>query len=132
MRFLFALALLLLFSCSEDSSVDENPKDSGDEKTMTEAKNDWSYRAVQIEDKGWGYQLFEGARMQIDQRNIPAINGLHYFESEEQAELAAALALEKIEQGFFPPTVSPLELDSIGAINLDSINLVNDELMKVN
>jgi len=70
--------------------------------------------------------------MQIDQRNIPAINGLHYFESEEQAELAAALALEKIEQGFFPPTVSPLELDSIGAINLDSINLVNDELMKVN
>lgn len=97
---------------------------------MSETANDWSYRAVQIENKGWGYQLYEGARMKINQQNIPAINGLHYFESEEKAEMAAKLALEKVAEGFFPPTVNPEELDSIGAINLDSLILVNEELSK--
>ncbi|MDB3906509.1 DUF4907 domain-containing protein [Crocinitomicaceae bacterium] len=126
---LFSLTLLL-FSCSENNETNTKEPVAQKGKPMSETANDWSYRAVQIENKGWGYQLYEGARMKINQQNIPAINGLHYFESEEKAEMAAKLALEKVAEGFFPPTVNPEELDSIGAINLDSLILVNEELSK--
>lgn len=122
--------LLSLFGCSDQNDGYEIHQGTSKGKTMSESSNDWSFRTVRIGDNDWGYQLYEGARMKIDQKNIPAINGLHYFQSEQKAEMAAKLALEKVAQGFFPPTVSPQELDSIGAINLDSLLLVNEQLME--
>lgn len=126
---LFAL-ILLLFNCSENNDKVTDDPEPAKGKTMSQAANEWSYRVIQIDDKGWGYELYEGAHRKIIQKNIPAISGLHYFETEEKAEMAAELALEKAAEGYFPPTVNPEELDSIGAINLDSIILVNEELMK--
>ncbi|XOV67226.1 MAG: DUF4907 domain-containing protein [Fluviicola sp.] len=120
-------SLLLLFNCSEENS--QLPVESKSGKTMSEASSEWSYKAIEIEDAGWGYQLYEGARMKINQKNVPAVSGLHYFQTKEQAELAAELALEKIADGFFPPTLEPSELDSIGAINLDSILMVNEKTL---
>ncbi len=130
MRFFLATCLLLVIGCSDDKSEVVTSSDSTQDKTISDSRNEWTYRSVQIDDKGWGYQLFKGAWKKIDQRNIPSVSGLHYFESEEKAELAAEFALEKVKQGYFPPSVNPAELDSIGAINLDSLLLVNEQLMK--
>jgi hypothetical protein len=128
-RLLFVPLIFFLFNCSsEDQKKDDAPKKS--EQSETEVIKDlWTSKAIALEDKGWGYQLFRGSHLEINQQNIPAINGLHYFDSQDQAEIAAEFALTKIEQGFFPPTVSPLELDSIGAINLDSLIQVTEEMM---
>ena len=122
------LPVLLIFSCAQNETDINSKSPAENRMERSSQKNNWSSRAVPIDDLGWGYQLFEGARMQIFQKNIPAISGLHYFETKEKAEIAAAFALEKIDQGFFPPSVNPEELDSIGAINLDSLLTVNEEL----
>lgn len=111
---------LLLFSCSEPEAGATSTEKSQPAKPAN-SKNTWWIKAVPIDDQGWGYQLYQGTQMKINQQNIPAISGLHYFESEEKAELAAEFVLQKVEQGIFPPTVEPQELDSIGAINLDSL-----------
>ncbi|MCR9173018.1 MAG: DUF4907 domain-containing protein [bacterium] len=125
----FALTFLL-FSCSQEITDESKSSKPTKGKTMSETKNDWSYRAVETEGQGWGYQLYKGARMQIDQKIVPSVNGIHYFQSQEKAELAAELALEKVAMGYFPPTVEPQELDSIGAINLDSLLKINEVLME--
>lgn len=130
MKYLYYFGLVLIFSsCGESEnekpqSGTKKPKASNVEKSL----NEWTYRAVRIENKGWGYQLFRGPNLEINQQNVPAVNGLHYFETEEKASLAAELALSKIEQGHFPPTVEPAELDSIGAVNLDSLIEITNNL----
>ena len=126
---LFSL-LLLFFSCSEQSEISNDKRPSPQGKTMSEASKEWSYKAVEIDDNSWGYQIYEGASMKIYQKNIPAVSGLHYFETKEKAEMAAEFALEKVNNGFFPPTVKPEELDSIGAINLDSLQITNEKALK--
>jgi len=127
----FLLPALLFISCSQDETPSDSQSVNNEKQSEVHSqKIQWSSRAIPIDDLGWGYELFHGSRRQISQKNIPAISGLHYFETKEKAELAAAFALEKIDQGFFPPSVNPEELDSIGAINLDSLLLVNESLQK--
>lgn len=127
MKYLLILVIpFLLIQCTESEELTSETKDS---QTDAPKKDRWTCKAIALEDKGWGYQLFRGSHLEIYQKNVPAISGLHYFETEEQAKLAAEFALTKIEQGFYPPTVNPEELDSIGAINLDSLLLVNEQIL---
>jgi hypothetical protein len=122
----YFVTALLLVSCSQ--SEDETLKSGEKEVAETTVKQDlnaWSMKVIRVEERGWGYQLFQGSNLKINQRNIPAVSGLHYFTSEQKATIAANFALQKIEAGAFPPTVSPEELDSLGAINLDSLNSLN-------
>lgn len=122
----YLVALLVVVSCTQG----KNDMDEQSKKTAVETKeqrdlNAWSMKVIRVDENGWGYQLFQGATLKINQRNIPAVSGLHYFSSERKAALAANFALQKIEEGAFPPTVSPEELDSLGAINLDSLASLN-------
>ncbi len=129
MKYLVVAAIPFLFvNCTEP---EEKPLESTVKPTqeVTEPTQErWTYKVVPLE-KGWGYQLFRGSHLEIFQKNVPAISGLHFFETEKKAELAAELALMKIEEGFFPPTVELQELDSIGAINLDSLLQVNEQTL---
>lgn len=120
MKHLLFLTLPLIFAqCTETENMPHST--SKNEHTPAQTKDRWTCKAVAIEDKGWGYQLFRGSHLEINQKNVPAVNGLFYFETEAQALFAAEYAISKIEQGLFPPTVSPEELDSIGAIDLDAM-----------
>lgn len=127
-RLLLVPIFFVFFSCSESNTEQvDTPQQSKQSKV-----DDWSCKAIFVDDQGWGYQLFRGSHLEIDQKNIPSVNGLHYFQSEEKALLAAELALEKIDQGLFPPSVNPKELDSIGAIHLDSLVKATDAMMRKN
>lgn len=59
--------------------------------------------------------------MLINQQHVPAVNGLYGFETEEKAELAAKFIIERMKEGSDRPSVDASDLDSIGAINLDSL-----------
>lgn len=128
-RLLFVPIIFFLFSCTSEDDTEEQAPSNSEESTTESAKDRWSSKAIAIENKGWGYQLFRGSHLEINQKHIPSVNGLHYFDSREQAEIAAEFALTKVEQGFFPPSVTPSELDSIGAINLDSLTRVTEEML---
>lgn len=129
MKYFLLLGLgLSLFACESAESNKVTDVEKVTNYTSETSQNKWTCKAIPLDGKGWGYQLFKGSHLEINQKNVPAVNGLHYFETEEQALIAAKFALSKIAEGIFPPTVNPEELDSIGAINLDSLNsLINTQ-----
>ncbi|MDQ3190746.1 MAG: DUF4907 domain-containing protein [Bacteroidota bacterium] len=62
---------------------------------------------------GWGYKIFNSEKILINQENIPAVSGIKSFKSEDEAMITANLAVKKIKNGFFPPTITISELDSL-------------------
>ena len=63
---------------------------------------------------GWGYEVWKDGALIINQTHIPAIQGLRAFVSQEQAQKAADIIKNKLDQGVFPPTISIDELQGIG------------------
>lgn len=74
---------------------------------------EYSYKVIYEENKGWGYQIFEGNTMVINQMHIPAVQGIQGFSSQENAATTARYIIKKINEGIFPPTISVSTLDSL-------------------
>lgn len=118
-RYFFLSLLIITASCSEPSE----PFGQSDTYQVTDTISQpsspvRSYKVIFTENVGWGYQIFEGSKMMVDQKHIPAVQGMVGFDSKEKAEITAKFILDKIEQGIFPPTVSPEELDSLGVYTI--------------
>ncbi len=65
---------------------------------------------------GFGYDILIYDAVYNHQPHIPAINGMRGFHTKDQARKAAELVVYKIKNNIMPPSVSPQELDSIGAL----------------
>lgn len=65
---------------------------------------------------GWGYQILNNGELYINQPHIPAVSGNKGFDSEAKAATTAEYIIFKLNNGLFPPTVSPEELDSLGVM----------------
>ena len=104
--------LLFAISCS-----DEEIKTTVQQKKEQQIGPAFSYKVIFNENKGWGYQIFKGATILINQEHIPAIQGLHYFSSKEKAETMAKYILKEVEKGNFPPTVDKNILDSLDVLD---------------
>lgn len=124
MKLILLCALVLLFTNCQ--STDE--KETETVKNTPAVKKDsdgYTFKAMYKEKVGWGYQIFKGAKIEINQDHVPAVNGLFGFETREKAEIAAKFVISKMNEGMKQPTVKAQELDSIGAINLDSLNAIS-------
>lgn len=62
----------------------------------------------------FGYSIYIDGLMYIEQEVIPAIEGNRGFDTREEAEKIAKLAIEKIRQGELPPVISIEELKAKG------------------
>jgi hypothetical protein len=120
---LLGLLVILIVSC-ENSSVKkeikivkpvipEAPSSLPQEKKSKIIKSPYEVRVVESS-LGWGYEIWKEGVMVINQTHIPAIQGLRAFDSQIQAEKAAEIIKIKLDQGVFPPTISIVELQSIG------------------
>lgn len=65
---------------------------------------------------GFGYNILIYDAVYNHQPHIPAINGMRGFHTKEQAKKAAELVVYKIKNNIMPPSLSPQELDSVGAL----------------
>jgi len=66
----------------------------------------------------FGYQIIDATgKMVINQPNIPAIQGIKGFTSENDARKAAEFVIQKIDKGHFPPTFTVAELDSLRIVH---------------
>ena len=65
---------------------------------------------------GYGYNILIYDAIYNHQPHIPAINGMRGFHTKEQAHKAAELVVYKIKNNIMPPSLSPQELDSLGAL----------------
>ena len=59
---------------------------------------------------GWGYKVYVGNEIYINQPFIPDVQGKHYFKTEDDAQKVATLVVEKIKQHHLPPKISGDEL----------------------
>lgn len=108
--------LILLTGFILSISSCEQPKKE-DEVVISTSKKSSSdpYRIEIIAlQNGFGYQLYENKKIIIDQQTIPAIQGNNAFQSYEAAEKCAEFCLQKIKDGFFPPTITVEELNNLG------------------
>lgn len=112
----------LLFACSQDSN-EKTPQNSVignnqplDENSL-EVSNSEEFSFTTFEtDNGWGYDIFQNGQLYIHQPHIPATAGIQGFGSESDAKSCAEFAIEKINAGILPPTLSVDELDSLGVL----------------
>ena len=56
------------------------------------------FKTIQLEE-GWGYEIYKDSSLLITQKNIPAVQGLLTFKTEEQAEKTAEFVANKIKKG---------------------------------
>lgn len=114
MRLLLFVALLLI-GCSTET-VEQEPIDQVDSKSQENTQIGKSFKVIFTEEVGWGYQIFDGNKLMINQKHIPAIQGLQGFETKEDAEKTAQYVLDQVEAGIFPPTITTSILDSLGVL----------------
>lgn len=137
MRLILCLvATLLLFSCKEESNeildlrtheekelvsdqaieqdqVQDNVEN--DKPIQVQRNSAISFKIIENE-YGFGYQIYDGDKLMINQPHIPAIQGMQGFESIEKAEIAAKYVVSEIDKGNFPPTVTEKILRDLGAL----------------
>lgn len=116
-KYIFFLSIALLSCDQEQEELIDDAPIKQEEPTSSLV----SYKIIFKEGIGWGYQIFEGSKMIINQEHIPAVQGMHGFSSKEKAVKAASYVVNKIENGIFPPTLTPKELDSLG-VYTDTLN----------
>jgi hypothetical protein len=126
--FLFVLGLTIV-SCSQEQEAPEDSKMKPEQPSETvETTSKYSYKVDLTPDVGWGYRVFRGSKLIIDQKHVPAVPGIKGFETREKAELAVRYIMEQVEAGNERPSVSPEELDSLGAIQLEDYSLPQPRL----
>ena len=114
-KILFTALFLATFSCTDNNkNIDKDLHPVEINKKSTEPI--YQVIAVEISASGWGYQILKDGKLIINQEQIPAIQGIQFFKSEEDAIKTGELALKKIKGQVFPPTISIQELDSLGVL----------------
>lgn len=126
-KYLFVLIPALMYAACRNSATPEN--DLHDEKenfgTLTEDTIRHANDSVKTEvktfrsDNGWGYDIFIDSKLYIHQPNIPSVSGTNGFANEESAKRCGEFIAFKIRNHILPPSVSPVELDSLNGINRD-------------
>lgn len=125
MKIIVLIILVLVFVSCEDAVPKKSSEKSPENEDLTltdkpveaeKREKDSSVCEVRTVENslGWGYEVWQNGAMVIKQEHIPAVQGIHAFSSQEQAQKAAEIIKAKIEQGIFPPTMSMAELQSIG------------------
>lgn len=70
-----------------------------------------SLEVVQVKN-GYGYQIFKGKKLYINQEQIPAIDHRETFKTEDDAEKVGNLILQKLEKGQ-SPTVTAKQVNQV-------------------
>ena len=139
-KILFLLTLVIFAACKTENSNDDDNIVKEGQQTMQSDKTEvvshssdngaslndvdqtesnqksvsrYSYKVIYEEQTGWGYQVFDGSKMVINQMHIPAVQGIQGFSSHKKAEKTAEYVVNQIEKGNFPPTLSKEILDSL-------------------
>jgi Domain of unknown function (DUF4907) len=130
-RLLFSLFGLFLFqSCNSEakpveSSLGKESQNNQVDSTISVTEfgrenlntEEYSVTSMYTEEYGWGYIILNQGKPYIKQPYIPAISGKKGFENEQDALLTGDFALQKILNGIMPPSLSEIELDSLGVLN---------------
>ncbi len=74
-------------------------------------------------DSGWGYAIYKDDKLFIYQDLIPAVNGHFLFSTKEKAQKTADFVAFKMSQKAGLPSVTVEELDSLGVLDSNVIEV---------
>ena len=100
-------------STQREEAINKLPSHTRVDTNKTINRIDFSVQSIKLEN-GWGYQIFQGKKLMINQKNIPAVQGNQVFLTEKEALKVGELVLNKLLQNQFPPTVTTEELTTLG------------------
>lgn len=83
--------------------------------SKTTVSNHFECKTIAV-DGGWGYTIYVDGALYVKQEHIPAIQGVFPFQSESDAFQVGSLAMQKLEQGIMPPTVTAEEMMNLGVV----------------
>ncbi len=109
---LFLFVLILVVGCQQSS---EQKKDQPISTVVEKQPSELTDSLFKTE-IGWGYDILLNGKPFIHQPHIPGISGNKGFDSEGKAQKAADFIKFKIKNKIMPPSVTEIELDSIGAL----------------
>ncbi len=117
MKYAFLIFIgVLMVSCGTENTDDLDVKLEKNSEQTSIPK--YSSKVYYLQNVGWCYQVFRGTKMILNQKHMPAVQGIKGFETKEKAEIAVNFIMERVIAGNERPSVTPEELDSIGAIDL--------------
>ncbi len=67
-------------------------------------------------DSGWGYAIFVDGKKLIIQKQIPVIEGIHAFKTQENAYNCAQRVIIKLISGEMPPSITRQDLIDMNII----------------
>ncbi len=82
-------------------------------KTMGQTEERYDLITAESSDRGWYYEIYHDTILLIRQRHIPAVKGLQYFVSEQDASKTGELVIDKLKKRQ-SPSVSISELYQYG------------------
>ncbi|MAU16590.1 MAG: hypothetical protein CMH46_13750 [Muricauda sp.] len=91
----------------------------GATRLFNESHNDLPMLSKEIikVDGGYGYQIYSGDKLLVQQEFIPAIKGKKPFKTSQDAQKVANLVLEKINAGT-KPYIKKEELEQLNVLSL--------------
>ena len=82
------------------------PSKSIADSLLTDEPVSFTYKVFKNDSSaGFGYDIYENGIPKIHQPMIPAVQGMHGFETEEQASKTAELVIYKIKHNISPPFI---------------------------
>jgi len=115
LKFGIYIVFASLFSSGLIGCTGKNSEKTSGHNQQSVSPSHFSYRVLQV-NGGWGYDLLIDTVVYVHQDHIPAIQGIHAFRSESDAYATATFAIEKMQQGIMPPTISVEELKDLGVV----------------
>jgi hypothetical protein len=130
-NYLLLVILFLLSSCASEVQLEEAEADSTTFKyhatshapshPVDSSANPFNGKTITMEaykngDLGWGYVILIDGKKNINQPNIPGVEGAKGFKTKEQALKTADFVKYKMQHNEFPLHVTPQELDSLGVL----------------
>lgn len=106
------LGLLLLVKCNNNN--DRNEKEINPNTNSISKVEIKTYLLGNSSE--WGYDIYLEGRKYIEQKTIPCLQGSSGFKSESDAYKTANLVIQKINKNIIPPTITKVELESLGII----------------
>lgn len=109
------LIIILLFFCAQHSFNEySNQLNLSTDKEKTKLGNEKIIYTISMNQDGtYGYEIIINGITIIKQSVIPAIQGLHPFKFQNEAEKVAGLMVKKLKAGDMPPSITIDEIDSL-------------------
>jgi hypothetical protein len=114
---IFITQAAILVSCADEQQTDSNlnttSTQNSEAKPAPQPEKDVQLTSFKTTN-GWGFDITINGSLYIHQEHIPAVNGMVYFKTEDDAIKVAEMMAEKIYNNIMPPSITPEELQAAG------------------